>query len=415
MKNIIKIAVRNLFRYTRRTILTTTLIALGVTLVIVFSGLAGAFKSAMVGLITDSMLSHIQVHKSGYVESIDNIPLNIFLSQDEMKTLNSRLKKNEGIAAYSPRIKFGAMISNYVQTSNIRLSAVYPEKEVKTCPALIDRIDGVTDSVNFVRPGEIIVPDILLKGLNLKVGNDVVIVATNRHGSVNGISLKIIGVSEGVMGPQGKDGFIHIEDAKTLLRMDEAEISEVAIRLKNFSKIKPVYKQLKGALLKIKDPHGQPIYEVHTWKQLTNFSSITKIIDLLIMMVRVILISIVLISVMNIMMMSVFERTSEIGTIAAIGTSPQKILTLFLMEGFSLGFMSTLVGVIMGIGILLFMKWQTIQFAFGQLDNLILIPNLPLHEILLTSLIVIIVSLFASWQPAWKASRLEPVDALGHV
>jgi len=415
MKNVLKIAIRNLFRYTRRTLLTTTLITIGVTLVIVFSGLAGAFKNAMIGLITDSMLSHIQVHKSGYVESIDNIPLNIFLSKDEMKTLKSKLERNNGIAAYSPRIKFGAMISNYVQTSNIRLSAVYPGKEVNTCPALIDRISGTSDSVNFVRPGEIIVPDILIKGLDLKVGNDVVIVATNRHGSVNGISLKIVGISEGVMGPQGRDGFVHIEDAKTLLRMDEAEISEVAIRLKSFDKMKAVYKQLKGALLKIKNPTGEPIYEVHTWKQLTRFSTITRIIDLLIMMVRVILISIVLISVMNIMMMSVFERTSEIGTIAAIGTSPRKILTLFLMEGFSLGSISTLAGVFIGVGLLFFMKWRTVQFAFGQLDNLVLVPNLPVREIILTSLIVIIVSLFASWQPAWKASRLEPVDALGHV
>jgi putative ABC transport system permease protein len=133
------------------------------------------------------------------------------------------------------------------------------------------------------------------------------------------------------------------------------------------------------------------------------------------MMVRIILISIVLISVMNIMMMSVFERTSEIGTIAAIGTSPRKILSLFLTEGFFLGFMSTLAGVIIGIVLLLFMKWQTVQFAFGPMDNLVLVPDIPFGEGFGTSVIVVFVSLFASWQPAWKASKLEPVDALGHV
>jgi len=415
MKNVVKIAIRNLFRYTRRTLLTATLIALGVILVIVFAGLAGSFKSAMIGIITDSMLANMQVHKNGYVETIDNIPLNIFLSEDEMEILRPELENNDKIEAYSPRIKFGAMISDYAQTSNIRLTAVYPEKEQATCPALTDRISGETDPVNFVNPGEIIVPDILIKGLNIKVGNEVVIVGTNRHGSVNGLSLKVVGVSEGVMGPQGRDGFIHIDDALTLLRMDEIEISEVAIRLNRADEMKDVFNNLRASLSDKTTGDGKKIFEVHTWDQLTHFSSITKIVDLLIMMVRVILISIVLISVMNIMMMSVFERTSEIGTIAAIGTSPRKILSLFLTEGFSLGFISTLAGVLIGVGLLLLMQWQTVQFTFGPMENLVLIPDIPVKEVIATSLIVILVSLFASWQPAWKASRLEPVDALGHV
>ena len=44
-----------------------------------------------------------------------------------------------------------------------------------------------------------------------------------------------------------------------------------------------------------------------------------------------------------------------------------------------------------------------------------LAPAVPFGEILISSLIVIIVSVLASWQPAHKASKLEPVDALGHV
>lgn len=415
MRNIIKIAIRNLFRYTRRTLLTTTLISIGVILVIVFAGLGGSFKNAMIGIITDSMLANMQVHKSGYVESIDNIPLNIFLSESEIEVLEPKLKNNDKIEAYSPRIKFGAMISDYVQTSNIRLTAIYPEMEQATCPTLIDRISDVTDPINFVKPGEIIVPDILIKGLNLEVGNEVVIVGTNRHGSVNGVSLKVVGVSEGAMGPQGKDGFIHIDDALNLLRMDEIEISEVAIRLNRGDEVKEVSSGLNQLLSNEKTGNGEPIYEVHPWDKLTHFGSIARIVDLLIMMVRVILISIVLISVMNIMMMSVFERTSEIGTIAAIGTSPRKILSLFLAEGFFLGFISTLVGVIIGVGLLFLMQWQTVQFTFGPMENLVLIPDIPVKEVIATSIIVVLVSLFASWQPARKASKLEPVDALGHV
>ena len=226
--------------------------------------------------------------------------------------------------------------------------------------------------------------------------------------------MKVAGISEGVMGPQGKDGYIHIEDAKTLLRVEGEEISEIAVRVKDFSKVNETYSQLKPSIFSLKDDNGKPLFEIHWWEELSPFSSIAKIIDVLIMMVRVILISIVLISIMNIMMMSVYERISEIGTIAAIGTSPFKIRSLFLIEGFALGIMSVFAGVIIGIGILYLLNVLKISFVFGMM-KVTLAPAVPFGEILISSLIVIIVSVLASWQPAHKASKLEPVDALGHV
>ncbi|MCK7513543.1 MAG: hypothetical protein MZV70_62320 [Desulfobacterales bacterium] len=52
------------------------LIAIGVVFVLVFISVSGSFKTMMIGQITDSMLGHIQVHRKGYVASIDNLPLN---------------------------------------------------------------------------------------------------------------------------------------------------------------------------------------------------------------------------------------------------------------------------------------------------------------------------------------------------
>lgn len=414
MKNIIKIALRNLFRYKRRTILTSSLITMGVVLVIVFSGIAGSFKETMIGVVTNSVLSDLQIHKKGYVESIDNLPLNIFIDKKGLSEIEQKLQQNNQVEAYSLRIKFGAMISNYTQTSNIRLTAIYPEMEVKTCPALTERITGIPHNAPFLKQGDIIAPDILVKGLSLKIGDEIVLVATNKDGSVNAISLKVAGISEGVMGPQGKDGYIHIDDAKTLLRIEGEEVSEIAVKVKQFDRVKETYQQLKSTFSILDSDNKKPLFEIHSWEELSPFSSIAKIIDILVLTVRIILISIVLISIMNIMMMSVYERISEIGTIAAIGTSPLKILLLFLMEGFSLGIMSVFAGVIIGVGILYILNLVKISFVFGMM-KVTLAPNIPWGEIWMSAFIVVIVSVFASWQPAHKASKLEPVDALGHV
>ncbi|MBI3005244.1 MAG: ABC transporter permease [Ignavibacteriales bacterium] len=410
MRNLIKIAVRNLFRYNRRTLLTSSLIAFGVVLVIVFGGLAISFKTQMVGVITNTALGDLQIHKKGYVESIDNLPLNLSLSESEYAAVEQVLREMPEVEAYSPRIKFGAMISNYAQTSNIRLSAIRPEMEQKTVTDLVKRIkNDSAESGAFLRPGEIVVPENLMKGLGLNIGDEIVLIATNKDGSVNGIPVRISGVIESVLGPMGKDGYIHITDAMALLRMDKAEIIEIAVKLKRFEELGNVYQTLKRSF-----DSAESVAEVHTWEELSPFSSVARIVDLLIIVVKFILISIVLVSILNIMTMSVFERVAEIGTIAAIGTPPGRILSMFLLEGFSMGLLSTAGGVLVGLGIIWLMNFTRINFRFGPMD-VSLAPSIPASEVIVTMVIVMLVSLFASFHPAYKAARMEPVDALGHV
>lgn len=410
MRNLLKIAVRNLFRYKRRTLLTSSLIAFGVILVIVFSGLAISFKTQMVGIITNSALGDLQIHKKGYVESIDNLPLNLTLSGEQLAAVEKSLQQHPNVAAYSPRVKFGALLSNYAQTSNLRLSAIDPKHENQTCPDLVKRIAGeIPDPNQFLKPGEILVPQNLMKGLELKVGDEIVLVATNKDGSVNGMPLRIGAVIESVLGPSGKDGYIHLDDAKTLLRMDDLEIVEIAVHLKNFDQLKNVFGELKQGLAAPKSG-----IEVHTWEQLSPFASIARIVDLLILVVKFILISIVLVSILNIMTMSVYERISEIGTIAAIGTAPNRILSLFLLEGFAMGLLSTIAGIVIGLGLLWLMNAMPINFTFGMMQ-VSLAPSISPREVIGVTIIVILVSILASLQPAYKAAQMEPVEALGHV
>jgi len=417
MSGIIRIGVRNLLRYKRRTILTGSLIAIGVVLVIVFGGLAITFKTSVIGVITNSSLSDMQIHKKGYVESVDNLPLDIFLNPHQFGKVEQILKENKRIVAFSPRIRFGAMVSNYMKTSSMRMTAVYPEQESKTCVGLVSRIKGIKNPNQFVNKGEVILPEILFKGLDLKIGDEVVILTTNREGAVNGVPLKIAGVIESIMGPSGKDGYINIEDAKDLLRMEETNISEIAIRVKDFNDLNVAKKEIAKQLQEPSPPNSNgdmQVFEVHSWDQLAPFSTIAKMIDILILMVRLILISIVLISVMNIMMMSVYERTNEIGTIAAIGTVPRKILQIFLTEGIALGLGSALVGSVIGAGILLIFNLSNFTFKFNTIQ-VSLAPSILWGEIFWTNIIVLIISIIGGFLPAYKASKMEPVDALRHV
>jgi putative ABC transport system permease protein len=414
--NIIIIALRNLLRHKRRTALTASLIALGVLIVILFGGIGNSFKKEVVGILTNSSMGDLQIHRMGYVSSIDNLPLNMYIPEQALVKVEGLLNENPDVAAYSERIRFGGMLSNFSQTTNMRFTAVIPEKEIATCPGLPSRIkEGSPDASFFLKPGQIVIPENIATAMQLKVGSDVVLIATNKDGSVNGLNLTIAGVSENLQGPGGKDGYIHIEDATTLLRMEGREISEIAVKLKDFNRLDTVAASLSETLSQMKNQKsGKPILELHTWEQLSPFSSIAKLISILLITVRIVLMFIVIVSVMNVMIMSVYERIGEIGTIAAIGTIPSKILALFLTEGVILGVASALLGVLVSVGTLLVMSVIKLPIAFGRME-LQIAPQIPTFEVLLALVSVLVISILASLEPAIKAARMEPVDALRHV
>jgi len=412
MLKLFKIAVRNLSRYKRRTLLTSSLIAIGVMFVLVFIAASGSFKYIMIGQITDSMLGHLQVHKKGYVASIDSLPLTLNLSAKAVQKLEKTLEDIPEIEAFSPRVKFGGMFSNFVETTNIRVNGVYPEKEIATVPLFLSRIK---QGEKTIKEGKILIPELLANGMKTKVGDTVVVIATNRDGSVNGKQFVVGGIIESVTGPGGRDGYMHIRDAMEVLRLEEMEISEVAIRIKDFGKLNAVSSSLDEMLSEELNKQGKPIFDIRTWERLSPFYNVARMIDVMTFFIKLMLIAIVLVSIMNVMIMAVFERIREIGTISAIGTMPEKILSLFLIEGFSLGVFGVVVGIILAFVSVFLINLVKITFNFGRQSGLVLSPSLDTGNILWISAIVIIVSVAAALQPAFKASRMEPVEALRHV
>jgi len=409
---IMRLAIRNLLRHRRRTLLTASLITLGVVAVLLFLSVAGSFRSMMIGQITDAMLGHLQVHRRGYVASTDNLPLNLNLTPAAIEQIQSVLDSLEHVEASSTRIKFGAMLSNYVETSNVRLNAIEPEREHATVPLLAGRIQGAKSKI-FAR-GELLIPEILAKGMKIKIGDTVVLVATNREGSVNGKNFKVAGLVTSLSGPGGRDGYLHIEDARELLRLKQAEITEFAVRLDSLSNLPGVVKKLKK---KLGAKAGESAFglEIHSWRQLSPFSNIAGMIDLLTLFIQIMLVSIVLISVMNVMIMSVYERIREIGTVAAIGFRPRTILRMFLVEGLLLGAVGVSVGVVVSLVSIGVLNAAELSYAFGRQQDLLLQPTVDVFTVVVVALGVMAVSAIASLQPALKASRMDPIDALRHV
>ncbi len=415
MRNIIKIAAKNLLRYKRRTLLTTALIALGVVSVLLFIAVSGSFKSLMIGQITDSVMGHVQIHRKGYVASIDNLPLNRNLNAKQMAKVEEILRAEPAVESFTLRLKLGAMFSNFTETTNIRLNAVVPEDEFRAMPLLASRVSEKKTGEELLAPGGVLIPALLAKGMQVTVGDTVVLVATNRDGSVNGKPFTVHGVLDGISGPGGRDGAIHLDDAKELLRISGMEISEIAVRLKDIDDLPAVTARLEQQLGGLTNKEGKPVFEIHTWEKLSPFYNIAKMIDLMTLFIKVMLVAIVLVSIMNVMIMAVYERIGEIGTIAAIGTTPGKILSLFLAEGFLLAIAGTVTGTVISLLAIAGLNSAAITFNFGMQTGLLLQPAISAGQIAPILAMVILISVLASLQPAWKAAKMDPIAALRHV
>ena len=409
MLEVLKLAARNLARYWRRTLLTSGLIILGVVAVLLFVAVSGSFKGLIVGQITDSMLGHLQVHGRGYVASIDNLPLNLNMKPAAVAQVEQALAGVDAVVAWSPRLKFGAMFSNFTETTSIRLNGVLPERETAAMPMLAGRLVQGSAAGGLLERGKVLIPEIIARGMKLKPGDTVVLVATNLDGSVNGQRFVVQGVLGDVTGPGGRDGYLHLEDARELLRMAEGEVSEVAVRLKDLGALPGAKAQVAAAL------GGKGALEVHGWDQLSPFANIARMIDLLDVFIRVMLVGIVLIAVMNVMIMAVYERIREIGMIAAIGTPPRRILGLFLAEGALLGIAGTAIGVALSLALVYALNLWPVHFQFGRDQQLVLAPALAARDALAIGGIVVVMAILASLQPAWKAARMDPITALRHV
>jgi len=414
MSSTLKLATRNLLRYQRRTLLTALLIMLGVVALLLFVAAAGSFKQTMVGSITDSMLGHLQVHRKGYTASMDNLPLTMSLQPRAVGLIEDALKADPAVAAYSKRVKLGAMFSNFTENSSIRLNGVDAAAEDAAVPALRQRISEGNKAGPLVEPGKVLVPALLAKGMKVKLGDSVVLVATNASGSVNGKTFIVGGILEGITGPGGRDGYIDIKDARDLLRMDKEEVMEVAVRLKNINNLPSAQKHLTAALDTIRNKEDKPATELHTWAELSPFANIVKMIDMMTFFIRVMLVAIVLVSVMNVMLMAVYERIREIGTLAAIGTQPRKLMAIFLSEGLLLGLAGALAGVALSYAVVAALNVWPVVFNFGR-EQITLHPALATGEVLGVLGLAVLVSGLASLQPAWRAARMDPIQALRHV
>jgi lipoprotein-releasing system permease protein len=116
------------------------------------------------------------------------------------------------------------------------------------------------------------------------------------------------------------------------------------------------------------------------------------------------------------LVMTVIEKTREIGTLMALGTRRLSIMAIFVINGWLVGFFGVVAGTLAGVGICAAIDFLRIRMPGG--GEVYVLEYLPVEirgmDVLAIVLFSLLASTLAGVYPAWKASRLHPVEALGH-
>lgn len=231
------------------------------------------------------------------------------------------------------------------------------------------------------------------------------------HRNITAI-LKQIGSSFGVGGPSDSNVYIPITQAQTLFNTNESDM--IIVKLKSSDQT-----VIDNATKAIKDAFSGEVSVISATAILGILSSVFSIIELFLGGIAAISLIVAGVGIMNIMIVSLMERTREIGILKALGTKGRTVLLIFLCEAVIIGLMGGAIGV--GLGWVLanivavvfrggggFMGNQANAGTGGMAITPILTPPVFLGAVAFGVGVSVVFALY----PAWRASKLKPVDAL---
>lgn len=400
-----KILLRNLFRQKRRGAISLSAVAFGVIALLLTSGFIEwiflDFREASI----KSQLGHLQITHPGYHTAGKADPFAYLLPSDLSEFLTLTDDSNQ-ITAIVPRLSFNGLISHNESTLSFIGEAVEPYEQAFFGDAL--QISS-GKHLSADQPLNIIIGEGLARNLGISVGSQVILLVTTASGGINAIEVTVSGLFTTVTKSYDDNALrIPIETARRLLR---TESTHSWIILLNDTK------QTDHVLAKLQDSLPPNKFEVVPWYALADFYNKTvALFTKQVMGIKAIIAAIILLSIFNTMSISVMERIGEIGTAMALGVKRIGVMRLFLSEGLLIGCIGGTIGLVIGLLLATIISKIGIPMppppgmTRGYTGEILVTFDMAVESLVLA----IATTLIASIYPAWKASRMQIVDALRH-
>ncbi len=415
---IYKMALRNIGRNKRRTILSLSAIALAVIFVCFMKSYITGFTKNIKNNIFLFESGHIKILNKDFVkeEKLMPLDLNIWGYKESYIEVIDKIKDIKGIKYILPRTRFVSILPLDGKLKTIMGMALDAKLESKINPIKEKIVAGRLFKEFAPGQYEMVVGKALANDLKVKVGDKITLMAKTAEEGLGHMTFKIVGIVSYGIGEVDKNYFfIPLSVAAKFLKM-ENEVGEIDIFLNDPDDSVSIAKKINNIL---EEQPDNP-YKAYSWEHQKDgqYYNLVTMADKIYNVIYIIFLVLASLVIINTTMMVIYERLKEIGTISSLGMRPFDIVRLFFYEALIISIIGSFVGTILG-GLLSYMvSKQGINVAkLGgggtsfQVSNIIY-THFGIDLLIFSFLFGVIVTAICVFIPSLQAAKIEPVKAL---
>ena len=404
----ISLSLRNILRNKRRTILTLLSIIIGVVSLVLFDGFVNYTLWGLRESTIKNGVGHLQISTDeGYFLNGSFDPFSYVLpNQGE---LEEKLRAIPAVKEVVTSITFSGTLAGSEKSGIVMIQATDPEKSTSLLGfrSIVDGRDlcgGDTAKVVLAKG--------VARKLGAKVGDVLTLMSVTKGGGTNAIDVEVVGIAS--IGLREMDNimvYMPLQAADQFLMIKNVPLLILVLEKTEYTDETFAFIQQKIM------PKLSSKIAVRKWNTIADYyTQVDGFYKQLLSIIRLIIVLVVVFTIVNTMTMSVFERTREIGTLRALGTTKGRVMVTFILEGIWIGLIGGVLGVGAGFGIAVL-----INTVFGG----VYIPPPPgmaegyqalfqpdASSIWRNILLSFSVAAIASIYPATKAVKLKIADAL---
>jgi lipoprotein-releasing system permease protein len=379
-------------------------IALGMTVLITVMSVMNGFQREIRTRIL-GVASHVQLSGPDGV-------------LNDWKRVAAEAARHDEVIAAAPFVSAQSLLTNGSAVRGAFVRGVAPEQE--------DRVADIgrhmkSGRLEDLKPGEfgVVLGIELARALRAAPGDKVVLVAPQGQVTPAGIIPRLRQFT--VVGVFAVDHYeydsglalMHIEDAQRLYRLGDA-VSGVRLKLKDLFQATRVGHDLSRSL-------GPDVYASDWTRQHANFFRAVQIEKRMMFIVVILIIAVAAFNIVSSLVMVVTDKQADIAILRTLGAAPSSITRIFMIQGTLIGVVGTLLGLAGGIALALNVETVVpfIESLFGikfLAKDVYYISDLPsevqMPDVVITAVVSFALTLAATLYPSWRASRVNPAEAL---
>jgi putative ABC transport system permease protein len=403
-----RIAFRNIRRNKRRSLLSGTAIVVA-TMFITFmfsliAGMLGDIESNIVRYVS----GHLRIRNVEYDENEELNPLH--LSVADYEEVVRRLEAEPEVAAVVPRTRFFTAIYRNDRTYGGMGLGVDFQRE-----APVMKVQEALEQGRLPEMGrkEMVLSAGLAEELDLEVGEKLTLLTKNKYMGMSGMTFTVTGIVRFPVAGFNESFFlVPIDTTSRFLKISD-EATEILVVLDDTRRID----EFAASVSRILSDMGRDNLSTQVWNRIGTTAGWMEYARTAYDVIALVFFLLASTVIVNTTMMVIFERMREIGTVAAMGMTPQEIVRLFFLEAFYIGAIAAFIGVVLGIavtlplsrvGIDLSASMEGVDFEISP----VVYPQLNIRSTVFVFLYSTAIASLASFIPSRRAAKIEPVEAL---